>query len=330
MPPRSDRPTVVDLFAGAGLFSYAFEREGFRVARAVEFNRHAAATYDLNFPGRVAAKDIAKCRPAGPCDVLVAGPPCQGFSSLGRRDSSDPRNRLSLQVARWARALQPEVIVIENVAAFLTSPIWKTLAAQLERLGYTVTSEVCDATGFGVPQRRSRSITFASRTGPIALPRWRRREQVSVRAAWDGLPRVPDGEDLNVFLPTSKLAMARMRVIPPGGDKRDVMRRAPRLAPPSWRRRSRVEITDVWGRMLWDEPANTLRTEFVNPSKGRYIHPDQHRVISLREGARLQTIPDEFRFASVVPYIVARQIGNSVPPKMGRAIARCVSRALAG
>jgi DNA (cytosine-5)-methyltransferase 1 len=117
-----------------------------------------------------------------------------------------------------------------------------------------------------------------------------------------------------------------MRVIRPGGDKRDVMRYAPELTPPSWWR-LRCQVTDAWGRMEWDRPSNTIRTALQNPSKGRYIHPEQHRVISLREAARLHTIPDGWRFAGS-PKQVARQIGNSVPPSLGRAVARAVNEVL--
>jgi DNA (cytosine-5)-methyltransferase 1 len=322
------RPTVVDLFAGAGLFSYAFEREGFDVERAVEIDRHAAATYAANFGDRIDHGDVCHCRPLGRCDVLIAGPPCQGFSTLGKRDTNDPRNRLSFEIIRWAQALRPQVVVIENVAAFIDSPVWRTLARRLKGLGYHVTFDICDAVEFGVPQRRVRSATFASRRGPITLPLRRDKVPVTISDAWDGLPRRPSGEGLDVYLKTTPLALARMRVIPPGGGKRDILERAPHLAPPSWLRRRRTEITDVWGRMQWDRPANTLRTEFVNPSKGRYIHPEQHRVISLREAARLQSIPDSFRFVGTVPYVIARQIGNGVPPLLGRAIARQVMHSL--
>lgn len=322
------RPTVVDLFAGAGLFSLAFEREGFRVVRAIELDRHAVHTYALNFKACVDNADIRQCQPLGRCDVIIAGPPCQGFSTLGKRDADDPRNLLSLEIARFAAVMKPQVIVIENVEGFVGSGSWKTLARRLERLGYAVKAELCDAIDFGVAQRRVRSATFATRVGPIAAYTPRRSEPVTVREAWDGLPVRPNGEGLNISLPTSPLALARMRVIPPGGDKRDILAKAPHLAPPSWFGRRRIDVTDVWGRMEWDKPSNTLRTEFVNPSKGRYIHPAQHRVISLREATRLHSIPDSFKFAQNVPYIVARQIGNSVPPLMGRALARRVMRTL--
>lgn len=318
---------MVDLFAGAGLFSYAFERVGFRVTRAIELDRHAAATYARNFGDRIEVADVTRVSPAGRADVLIAGPPCQGFSTLGKRDANDRRNMLSLQVAKWARVLQPEVIVIENVEAFLKSAVWVRLARRLKRLGYTVTAEVHDAADYGVPQHRVRSVTFATRHRMMSIERLGRKPTATVRDAWSGLKRHPDGNGLDVFLQPTPLALKRMKVIPSGGDKRDIMRNAPNLAPPSWWR-SRSEITDVWGRIEWNLPSNTLRTAFVNPSKGRYIHPEQHRVISLREAARLQTIPDGFEFEGRVPYVVARQIGNSVPPVLGCAIGRRVLRYL--
>jgi DNA (cytosine-5)-methyltransferase 1 len=151
--------------------------------------------------------------------------------------------------------------------------------------------------------------------------------QRTVREAWQGLPAEPDGKNHHYAPKPTLLALERIRLIQPGGDKRDVLLLRPDLAPPSWRR-SRTEITDVWGRMEWDRPSNTLRTALLNVSKGRYIHPEQHRVISLREAARLQSIPDEWQFATE-PYPIARQIGNSVPPLLGLAVARAVREALA-
>ena len=107
---------------------------------------------------------------------------------------------------------------------------------------------------------------------------------MTVRQAWEGLPEMPSGLNGHVARIPSKIALARMKVIPPGGDKRDVLRTAPLLAPPSWWKIS-GEATDVWGRMLWNEPCNTLRTALLNASKGRYIHTEQNRVITLREAA---------------------------------------------
>ena len=320
------RPTVVDLFAGAGLFSCAFKQAGFRVMRAVEIDAVAAATYSANLGDHVEVSDVAKATPRGRCDVLIAGPPCQGFSTLGRRQADDPRNALSLEVVRWAERLHPKVVVIENVAAFLDSSAWHRVVRRLQSTGFHVESFVLNAFDYGCPQIRRRSFTVAHRGGEeISVPR-RRRKLKTVREAWRGLPSTPDGKNHHYAPAPSDVALARMKVIPSGGDKRDVMERAPHLAPPSWWRLS-CEVTDAWGRMEWGKPSNTLRTALQNASKGRYIHPEQHRVISLREAARLHSIPDGWQFVGL-PTQIARQIGNSVPPALGRAVAGSVFRLL--
>ena len=236
----------------------------------------------------------------------------------------DPRNQLSLEVVRWAKALQPDVVVIENVPAFINSDVWRRVTSLLQIEGFVVNVMVLDAFDFGVPQRRRRSFTFASRIGqprPVCITRTPIR---TVREAWLRLQPEPNGENHHIAPIPSKLALARMRVIPIGGDKRDVLRRAPSLAPRSWKHVSR-EATDVWGRLNWDGPSNTLRTCLQNPSKGRYIHPEQNRTISLREAARLHSIPDTWTFVGL-PTQIARQIGNSVPLSLGRSVARSVKR----
>jgi DNA (cytosine-5)-methyltransferase 1 len=326
MRQASYKPAVVDLFAGAGLLSSAFVAERFRVVLAVEQNPVAAETYRTNLGDHVLVGDINRISPTGSCDVLVAGPPCQGFSTLGTRDMSDPRNRLSLKVGVWTEILKPKVVVVENVPTFLASRYWRRLRRTLEELGYETSSIVLNAVDYGLPQIRRRCFTFASRFGLPEVAQPSRRKPRTVREAWEGLPPEPTGENGHLAPEPSPIALARMRVIPPGGDKRDVLRLAPHLAPTSWQKISR-EATDVWGRMLWDEPCNTLRTALLNASKGRYIHPEQNRVITLREAARLHSVPDRWQFVGT-PYQVARQIGNGVPPLLGRVVARAVREAL--
>ncbi len=317
---------VIDLFAGAGLFSYAFAKEGFSLAGAVEKDAIAGATHKRNLGGNVIVDDICRIKPFETCDVLVGGPPCQGFSTLGKREKNDPRNSLSLEMIRWAKALSPKIVVIENVSAFVKSPIWRKLSRSFKRMGYSVSTYILNAYDFGAPQVRLRSFTIASQGGqPIIKPVLRKPVR-TVGEAWKGLSSVPDGRNQHYAPKPSKLALERMKLIPEGGDKRDVLRLAPELAPPSWHR-VRNEVTDVWGRLRFDRPSNTLRTCLLNPSKGRYIHPKQNRVISIREAARLHSIPDSWIFEGL-PTQIARQIGNSVPPALGRAVARAVRKLL--
>jgi DNA (cytosine-5)-methyltransferase 1 len=218
-------------------------------------------------------------------------------------------------------------VVIENVGSFLQSSVWRSLAEGLRRLGYDVSPHLLDAVDFGAAQLRKRSFTLATRRSVMLPSPESRRRPSTVREVLAGLPLKPDGRNHHYAPTPSKIALARMKVIPPGGGKRDVMKRAPRLAAPSWWRLDPGDVADVWGRMHWDRPSNTLRTAFNNASKGRYIHPQEHRVISLREAARLQGIPDRWAFDGW-PQDIARQIGNSVHPAVGRAVARAVLKAI--
>lgn len=321
MSKRTSSPRVIDLFAGAGLFSSAFKAVGFDLIQAVELDRHAAASYALNHGHHITVDDVRRVRPVGECDVIIAGPPCQGFSALGKRDPQDERNLLSLDVLRWVRACRPRAVVIENVPPFLDAPVWGQLARGLERQGFGISTFVLDAAEYGVGQLRRRSFTIAVADGEhLSTPR-PARERVTVRDAWSGLPR-RRGDPLGHAPEPSSLAFRRMRLIGPGGDRRDVMKRAPSLVPGSWVSLA-CQVTDVWGRMRYDRPSNTLRTSFQNPSKGRYIHPTEHRVITLREGARLHSVPDAYQFSGS-PTAIARQIGNGVPPRLGTAIAKAI------
>jgi len=324
---RPRYPRVIELFAGAGLLSAAFVQEKCVVTRAIELDAVAAETYRINLGNHIEVGDVTTISPEGDCDILIAGPPCQGFSTLGSRNPDDPRNALSLEVSTWARILRPKVVVIENVEAFTKSDAWKTVRRRLRRCGYEVGVFVVDAFDFGVAQYRRRSFTIASRVGIGRLIPITRQLNRTVRNAWKGLPRRPDGKKNHYSPEPSELALARMRVIPQGGDKRNVMDSAPELAPPSWKS-IRGEATDVWGRMSWGKPSNTLRTCLQNPSKGRYIHPQQNRVISLREAARIHSIEDSWEFHGL-PTQIARQIGNSVPSLLGRAVARMVREMVA-
>lgn len=318
------RPRVIELFAGAGLFGEAFRQAGCLLEHAYELDPTACASYARNVDHSVSCADLTRKRPEGRCDILIAGPPCQGFSTLGKRDPTDPRNRLALIVPRWARALRPEIVVIENVAAFANSPTHRRLIRELEKIRLHVQTLILDASEFGAAQIRTRSFTVAMRSFSGAIEP-RHRKFRSVKEAWQDLPCEPSGSVMSYAPAPSDLALSRFKVTPEGGDKRSVMESAPSLAAPSWWRAPGA-VTDVWGRMWWDRPSNTLRTAFQNPSKGRYIHPAKNRVISLREGARLQGMPDRWQLHGR-PAAAARQIGNGVPLHLARAVARAIMRA---
>jgi DNA (cytosine-5)-methyltransferase 1 len=321
---RTRQPTFADLYAGAGLLSAGMVRAGFRPTLAVELDQSAAQSY---------ARNIAECVRIGSAidafnvpvvDLLVAGPPCQGFSTLGRRDPSDVRNKLCLAVLPWARQSKAKVVLIENVPPFLRSPQWKQLKRGLEKLGYAVTTWELDAVEFGTPQRRRRAFTVASRIGEILKPEASDTQTITAGDVLLGhRRRYRRGDPMHIWPVAKGIAAQRIALIPPGGDKRDVARLAPELCPPSWKRVG-CQATDVWGRIEADEPANTIRCTFQNPSKGRYLHPFENRVLSLREGARLQGIPDNWLMEGL-PYPVARQIGNGVPIPLAHAVGEALA-----
>lgn len=321
---QKNQLTSVDLFAGAGLLGQAFKEAGFRARLAVEADARARATYSENVKADLVAEDVRDVIRGITTDVIVAGPPCQGFSTLGKRDRFDERNSLSLSVADWAKECRPSVVVVENVPPFLESSHFASLKKRMTKLGYGTTTWILNAADYGAPQLRARAFAIFSLIGIPEKPKTTQKKHRTVREAFDGLPLHPDSCGLHVAPEPGALALARFEVIPAGGDKRDVLERAPQLCPPSWRRLG-AQATDVWGRMEWDAPANTLRCSFQNASKGRYVHPTENRVLTLREGARLQGIPEHWRFHGDRSSI-ARQIGNGVPLALGRAVAREVAK----
>ncbi|MBN8987457.1 MAG: DNA cytosine methyltransferase [Rhizobiales bacterium] len=318
-------PTFIDLFSGAGLFSAGMKRAGFKPALAIELDLNAVRSYRRNVSDCIVHGSVAGKYKVPHADVVIAGPPCQGFSTLGRCDPSDVRNELSLAILPWAKAAKPQVVVIENVPPFVFSSHWKKLASGLRRLDFDVTVWTLEASDFDTPQRRKRSFTIASRT-PISPPKPYRSGITAGEVLLNSDRPFRRGDPMHIWPVPTEIAAKRFKLIPPRGDKRDIAKAAPHLCPPSW---SSVgcQATDAWGRLDPDEPANTIRCEFQNPSKGRYLHPYKDRVLSLREGARLQGVPDDWEFDGK-PYPIARQIGNGVPISLAAAVGRSIFRSL--
>jgi DNA (cytosine-5)-methyltransferase 1 len=262
-------------------------------------------------------------------DVVVGGPPCQGFSTLGRRDDSDPRNLLYQALLQCVQRTEPDVVLVENVARFLDVKEGVDLLESLASLGYHVRSGVLDAAAFGTPQKRRRALVAAARPG-VAIP-WPVESHGSglkplrtVADAFAMLPRIPDGKNWHISNALSPEYVERVRAIPPGGSRVDL---PDDLRLECWRKAR--GHSDVMGRLRWSKPANTLRTEFHRPEKGRFLHPSEDRSISIREGARLQGFPDSYQFPEDVAFVaIARQVGNALPVTLARALGRAVITSL--
>jgi DNA (cytosine-5)-methyltransferase 1 len=149
---RRHQTTFIDLYSGGGLLSAGLVSAGLKPVLAVEMDEAAAASYARNVARCIRVGSVEQVASAPSADVLVAGPPCQGFSSLGRMDPTDHRNELSLAILPWAKRVRAKVILIENVPPFLKSRHWSRLASSLRRMGYEIVTWELDAVDFGTPQ----------------------------------------------------------------------------------------------------------------------------------------------------------------------------------
>jgi DNA (cytosine-5)-methyltransferase 1 len=314
--------TTIDLFAGAGLMTEGFRQSGFKSVFAAEADPRAVASFNKNLEPVAKVWDVRDASGAIAADVIVAGPPCQGFSTLGKRDSNDERNQLSLSVLDWLKKSKPKVVVIENVPQFVKSKYWEHIQNEAAELGYETCYWVLNSAHFGAPQNRVRVFCILSKIGLPKMPEATHLKPVTISEAFKGLSKKPNNVRQHLAPVPEGIALERIKLIPQNGDKRDVLRKAPHLCPPSWIKMGNQAV-DVWGRMRADAPANTLRCSFQNASKGRYLHPTEDRVISLREGARIQGVPDHWEFEGDRTSI-ARQIGNGVPVPLARAVANAV------
>jgi DNA (cytosine-5)-methyltransferase 1 len=338
---------TIDLFAGAGGLSLGFEtaERGFTPVFAVEIDGAAARTFKQNFGCQVWDAPVEGVDVFPDADVIVGGPPCQGFSPLGRDRDDESRaqlNELWQHFLRAVRQVQPVAFVIENVPEFQRSAQFARLLdlmrtdKQLKK--YKFNYGVLNAADYGVPQIRRRGIFMAVRGSkdvpwpptPTHFPDGQDGTGYrTVRQAIGDLPSRPkfdditfgsDGrQDLHFKRTPRPESLLRYRAIPPGGNRFDLQRNRPDLTPRCWAEKP-TGTTDVMGRLWWDRPSVTIRTEFFKPEKGRYLHPVAHRPITHREAARLQSFPDSFVFEGS-KIEVARQIGNAVPPLLGKAIA---------
>ncbi len=335
------QPTMIDLFSGAGGMTLGFTRAGFRSIAAVEHIEAFAATYAANFGAHVLATPIeeAVARLKGvKADVVVGGPPCQGFSNLTGNRADDFRRALWRYYMDVVESSECSLFVMENVPNLLKSPEGEEVIKTARDLGFWVDAKVLTASKFGVPQNRKRTFIVGSKLGMIDLPEGNGRK-TTVRQAFDGIPLAPTVREfrptdsptttsnLHIGRNPTATSLARYALIPPGGNRFDLQRLAPELTPGCWIRKTSGG-TDLFGRLEWDEPARcTIRTEFYKPEKGRYLHPSENRPITHWEAARLQSFPDDFLWCGTKIQI-AIQIGNAVPPKLAEAVARGVAEHL--
>ena len=346
MSPRGSAAELlaVDLFSGCGGLTEGLKLAGFKVVAAVECEPGALEAYKTNHADvpHVYERDIRKLEgptilkdlelEQGELDLLAGCPPCQGFSRMRTLNSGEPvkdrRNGLIRQYLRLVRELLPRALMFENVPDLINNHRYKTLLREIRKLGYHDTDAIHDAADFGVPQRRRRLILLAAQSGPVAMPKPLPAEQRrTVRETIAQLPEPGKSGDTahDVHARRQPEIAEMIRRIPQDGGSRGDLGDEYTLEC----HKNFDGFYDVYGRMKWDAVSPTITSGFVNPSKGRFLHPEQNRSVTPREGALLQTFPKSYKFPMKRgKYPVAAMIGNAFPPELARQHAEAIAEIL--
>lgn len=364
------KPKVLDLFCGAGGLSWGFEKVGFEVSWGLDNWKSAVDTFKANHPkAKVYQVDITRVNDSQlkewfkGVSVIVGGPPCQGFSTAGKRALDDPRNKLVKEFLRVVTALLPDAFVMENVEGFTNfnkGALVLELIEEFERLNYSLTYGVLDAVNYGVPQRRKRFFLIGSKGRRPSLPEpshrgndkngellWEElKPPLTFKDATSDLPLIEAGEKAEEYAaPPQNEYQANMR----NGCSKLTLHEAPKHKPymvelikciPQGKSafdimneipeelRPTSGYPNSYKRIKPDEPAPTITRNFTTPSSANCIHPFAHRALTLREGARIQSFPDSYEF--VGSFTGKRLlIGNAVPPLLSLAVAKSIAKSLA-
>lgn len=343
------KPKVIDLFAGVGGLSLGFEKTGFDVVLANEYDESIAASYKENHKktemivGDITSLDLKQIfgKYVGKIDVIVGGPPCQGFSQKGQRKTiHDKRNFLFKYYVKVVDLVKPKYFVMENVPNLLSAEngyFKKEIEELFNSMGYSLKSGVLNASDYGVPQNRRRAVIIGKKDGEAPNLPISQNRVVTIWDAISDLAYLNSGEgkeeqeyrfepqsDYQVALRGkntvlynhvatnhSKIALERLSMIPENAG-REVLPRE---------HLTKSIYSGTWTRMRKDEISVTITTRFDTPSSGKFTHPFLDRAITVREAARIQSFPDDFRFVGNKGSQM-KQVGNAVPPLLAAAIAK--------
>ena len=341
---------ILDLFCGAGGFSFGMhQNSNFRTLVALDFDKEAAHTFKQNMPEaevvtgditdkKVKKQIIEKSKAVG-INMIIGGPPCQGFSMKGKKlGLEDERNYLFKEYLKIVEELSPEVFVIENVKSLLSTAggfFREQILECINKIGYIVNYGILNAKDFGVPQSRERAIFICSKKKNIELPIGKA-VGVTIRDAISDLAYLNSAQGTfessykldamseyqkmmrknscklynHQATAHSKVALEKLAMIPAEKGKE--------YLPDELKGKQKFNTT--WGRLVWDGVSPTIDTRFDAPSNGTNSHPELNRSITPREAARIQSFSDDFVFYGG-KRSVGRQIGNAVPPLLAKGIA---------
>lgn len=359
MTQKTAQYRIVDLFAGVGGLSYGFAQlPAFHIVAANEVEKDIATAYCQNHPGvRMLNCDICDLTEAQllealegkPVDLVIGGPPCQSYSTLGKRKMDDRAN-LFLQYKRVLQLLRPRAFVFENVLGILSMDggrLFRQVQEEFAVLGYSLKSKVLNAVDYGVPQMRERVILVGMQEEnhyvyPTPTHGNGRKAYVTLKDALGDLPALKSGQSGGAYVtgadngflsfvrknsgetvsehtaPKNGAHLIRiMEALQDGQSKNDL--------PEDIRPKSGYGNT--YAKLWWERPSTTITRNFACPSSSRCIHPRDSRALTIREGARLQSFPDDYRFYGS-DSMKRLEIGNAVPPLLSVAIAQQMLKAL--
>lgn len=338
---KHPKPQAIDLFCGCGGLTLGLKQAGFEVVAGVELDNLAASSYRNNHRNtQMYQGDIQTLNPIdimqelgiqkGELTLLAGCPPCQGFSTLrtgnGSKKIDDPMNDLVFEFIRFTEAILPKAIMMENVPGLASDYRVSRIVTCLEQMGYNCDSQIFDASKFGVPQRRRRMILVGLQNQkPIFAPE--KKKRVNVRQAIGALPQPGNSGDPlhNYKVNRTSRIIELINKIPLDGGSRTDLPFDDQL--PCHQKCNGYK--DTYGRMTWSKPAPTITGGCINPSKGRFLHPEQNRAITLREAALLQGFPKNFKFdLSNGLYATAQMIGNAFPPTFAKEHAKSLLASL--
>lgn len=331
---------VIDLFCGIGGLTHGLQKAGLNVVAGIDIDESCRYAFEKNnnavFLHRnivdMTAKDLTPYYPRGCTKILVGCAPCQPFSKYTQRyrkkGHQDDKWRLLYSFAKLVQEVAPEIVSMENVPELENEKVYADFVASLKKNGYNVSSQVVYCPQYGVPQSRKRLVLLASLFAEIKLipPLFNEHEYPTVRQAIGNLPPIEDGvanidDPIHSASALSDINKRRILQSVPGGTWRDWDEE---LQLKCHKRKTGRSYPSVYGRMFWDEPSPTITTQFFGLGNGRFGHPEQHRALTLREGAILQSFPPDYHFVQPGEKIHRRalgvHIGNAVPVELGRAI----------
>jgi len=343
---------ILDLFCGAGGLSSGLDsNENMTTVIGVDYDKYAVETFSKNFKDAIGIcgditdekvkNKIVKLSKEKKVNMIVGGPPCQGFSLKGKNlGMNDPRNFLFLEYFDMVKRIKPEVFVIENVKNLLNSEngyFKNQIIEKFSSIGYILNYGILNAMNYGVPEHRERAIIIGSLSRGICLPSPTTNKFITVRDAISDLAYLQSGEGEfesnyknaanSVYQKMlrgeklynhqatkhSKVALDKLKMIPPEGDKTSLPKEL----------LGKQKFATTWSRLKWDDVSPTIDTRFDTPSNGKNSHPFLNRAITPREAARIQSFSDKFIFYGPKTS-VCKQIGNAVPPLLAKAIGKAI------